>query len=424
MKRIIILGAGLSGLGFQSKLPQAEIFEAQDHPGGLVYSNRSGKYTFDQGAHIVHSKNTEWLSFLFQQSSCHSIKRSLVTNYSNGQWITYPVQNHLYDLPLSERIEALTQLVDAQARYGGEDPSNYYEWCLFQYGDYLVNNFYRKYTDKYWRTPMEEMSIDWLSGRLLPSQYKRIIAGALSNKNEDQAVFSSFHYPKTGGIYSFFEPLFNKAEINYNARVVHIDPAKKTLQFGNGEQCRYDYLASSIPLKELVSITESCPSHVRECAKKLRYLKLLCVNIIYRGMHDFPFHWFYIYDADKPASRVSIPSNLSSGTYKDELLIQAEVFRRDDEVWTSDELMQQTVKDMVAIMGIQECNIFDVSIAITPISYPISGIDRADAVSIITEWLHSNQIYPMGLGGSWKFMWSDDAYHVGRKTAEIINQQL
>ena len=60
----IILGAGLTGLGAARELPGSVVYEAKDHPGGHVYSHHQGGLHFDEGAHICHAKDPEWVELL------------------------------------------------------------------------------------------------------------------------------------------------------------------------------------------------------------------------------------------------------------------------------------------------------------------------------------------------------------------------
>ena len=176
MSGTVILGAGLSGLGCARNIPGARIFEAQSHAGGHAYSHELDGVFFDEGAHICHSRDPEWLKQLFKNAGAvEHVAQSDVASYWHGRWITYPTQNHLRDLAEEDRIAALSDFVEAQTRASGESPANYREWLEGQYGTFLTERFYSEYTKKHWRVPMEELGTDWLGGRVLPSQIPRPI---------------------------------------------------------------------------------------------------------------------------------------------------------------------------------------------------------------------------------------------------------
>jgi protoporphyrinogen oxidase len=177
MAGVIILGAGLAGLGCARELPGARIYEANAYVGGHVFSHALAGVPFDEGAHISHAKDPTFVEMINRAAGeVVTVPRSIVRNVWQGHWISYPVQNNLRELPEDLRIAALTDLVQAQLEPAGT-PANYREWCRRQYGQTLASTFYEVYTPKYWRVPSEELACDWMGGRVLPSMMGRIVEG-------------------------------------------------------------------------------------------------------------------------------------------------------------------------------------------------------------------------------------------------------
>ena len=332
MGGVVVLGAGLSGLGFARHCRDCRIFEAADHPGGQAYSHEMGGVHFDRGAHISHTKDDGFRELTAEAAGdVVSISSSVVRNRWQGRWLTYPVQNHLHELPLATRIRALTELVEAHSRPHAE-ATDYREWCLQQYGRCLTESFYDEYTAKYWRVPAESLATDWLGGRLLPSMLPRIIQGAFAPVPEGQAVFAKFRYPARGGFFGFFAPLYDDLDIAYGERAIEIDCRRKLVRFESGRIEAFEALASSIALPDLVQMIRDVPTEVHELASRLRHTQLLCVNLIVDRPRLTDCHWFYIYDREIEASRVSLPGNLAPGSVAEgRTALQAEIFRRDDE---------------------------------------------------------------------------------------------
>jgi len=106
-RNVIVLGAGLAGLGFARHYPGCRVFEADDTPGGHARSHSFAGVWFDRGAHICHSSDPEWLALLHAAAPLHVMTKSTVLNHKQGKWFAYPVQNHLFDLPPPEREAAL-----------------------------------------------------------------------------------------------------------------------------------------------------------------------------------------------------------------------------------------------------------------------------------------------------------------------------
>lgn len=424
MKKVVILGAGLSGLGCARALKGARVFEASDHPGGHAYSHRVDGVSFDEGAHICHSKDEAWLRLISDQAGeVNHIARSRVTNYWHGHWVTYPVQNHLHDLPADVRAAALADFLRTQEEHRGMEPANYLEWCRFQYGDYLTRNFYAEYTRKYWRVPMEDLATDWLAGRLLPSDVERVKRGAVAAEEEQQPAFARFHYPARGGFFAFLEPLYRGIDVTYNARAVRVDPSRREIHFSDGSRETYEVLASSISLPELVGMIRGAPAAVSRAAADLRHVQLLCVNVILGRPALTPAHWFYIYDDDVDVARVSVISNLAPASLPaGRTALQLEIFRRTDEDMNAERLAEKAVADVGRILGFDPgADVLAVATVRVPYAYVISDHRRASAVRVITEWLTKQGIFTMGLFGHWKFIWSDAAFRSGEEAARLIS---
>lgn len=422
----IILGGGLCGLGCAKHLPDSVIYEAKPHRGGHVFSHEQGGVFFDEGAHICHAKDEDWLKLLYDNAGdVVKMNQSKVSNYWHGRWVTYPVQNHLRDLPEDLRIRALSEIVAAQMTVGDADPKNYDEWCRAQYGESLTEKFYKEYTEKYWRTTMKEMDIDWLAGRLLPSQIERIVHGAIAPLDEKQSVFSTFHYPARGGFYAFFEKMYDDVDIQLDSKVVEVNPAARTVTFANGNTVAYERLVSTIPLNDLVKSIRGVdvPGAVMEATTKLRHTQLIGVNIIVNKPCSVPYHWFYIYDSDIDVSRVKIMSNLIPDTTPaGKTVLQTEIFRRDDEAFDVEALKKKAVNDLGGMLGFDPgADVDEVHHVHASHAYPIPMLGRIQAVDAILEWLETQDIHSAGLCGKWKYVWSNQAFEAGKEAAEKVS---
>jgi len=416
---VVILGAGLSGVGAARHLPGSIIYEAKNHVGGHVYSHEQNGLHFDEGAHICHAKDADWLKVLFRNAGdVIRIDQSLVSNYWHGHWVTYPVQNHLRDLPVEIRTQALKEIEIAQ-RLSDRKPGNYEEWCRIQYGDLLTDRFYREYTEKYWRTPMSAMDTDWLTGRLLPSQLELIIQGAIAPVDEKQSVFSSFHYPARGGFFSFFNKFYDGVDVRTGFRVSGISIREKTVSFQNGQVISFEKLISTIPLSDLIRFMDEVPDVIRQDAASLRHTQLIGVNIVVNKPDLVPHHWFYIYDSDIDVSRVKVLSNIIPENLPfEKTVLQTEIFRKDDETFDVEKLKCKAVIDLGRIMGFDPGRDVDsVGHVVVSHAYTIPTLGRQAAVDRICGWLESKGIESAGLYGRWKYIWSDQAYTAGKTAA-------
>lgn len=421
-RNVIVLGAGLAGLGFARHYPGCRVFEADDTPGGHARSHSFAGVWFDRGAHICHSSDPEWLALLHAAAPLHVMTKSTVLNHKQGKWFAYPVQNHLFDLPPPEREAALRDFLAAQEKYRGREPANYEEWCRFQYGDYLLENFYRLYTAKYWHVPMAELATDWLGGRLLPSQVANIVAGAQGPAEEKQAVFRTFRYPRRGGFFAMLAQLADGLDVRLNKRAVRVDAQKRIVAFADGGEESFDSLVSTIPLPELVGMIPDAPADVRAAAAKLRALRQICVNVVVDRDNLSPANWFYVYDPEIDVSRVSFPFSLS-GERNGRTAIQAEIFVPGDARPDENALREQAVADLGRLLEFSPADVSAAEIQVYPASYVVSDLERAAAVRHVREWLRGRGIETVGLFGAWEYVWSDRAFAAGRALAEAMGRE-
>jgi len=423
MDEVLILGAGLSGLGCALSLPNSRVFEATNHSGGHIYSHQVESFSFDEGAHILHTKNPEILKMIHGPGNeIILIEQSIVANFWHGHWLTYPIQNQLYELPLENRSAALTDLVSARIQGQTRKPRNYLEWCRFQYGKYITENFYAEYTAKYWRVPMESMATDWFEGRLITSQIPQIIAGAFSSKDERQTIFSQYRYPARGGFYAFFRSFYDGINVTYNECAVEICPKEKMVIFASGRREYYNMLVSSLPLPDFVGMVKDIPPAIMEASALLHHTQLLCVNMVVKRPQLTRKHWFYIYDSDIEATWVSVPSNFTRPLQtKAVTALQAEIFWRWDEIFEVDAIIEQTVRDMGNLLKFDPASeLITVKPIFVPYAYIIPDRKRAAAAKGILEWFEERDIHCTGLYGRWKYIWSDEAFYSGVQTAKII----
>jgi hypothetical protein len=162
------------------------------------------------------------------------------------------------------------------------------------------------------------------------------------------------------------------------------------------------------------------PDAVIRAAASLRHTRLLGVNLVINRPCPVPYHWFYIYDPDIEVSRVKVVSNVLPGEYPPgQMVLQTEIFRRDDEPWDIEALAAKTVGDLAPLLGydperdVKRCSTLTASHA-----YPIPMLGRNEAVATITGWLDGLGIHTAGLCGRWKYVWSDQAYAAGKAAAE------
>ena len=104
MKRIAIIGAGVSGLTSAQLLKSKAdvvVYERESKIGGLIRCERiRGSLFHTCGGHVFNTKNQQVLDWFWQKfdkdKDFHKTDRNSVIFLPNGQHIPYPIENFAY----------------------------------------------------------------------------------------------------------------------------------------------------------------------------------------------------------------------------------------------------------------------------------------------------------------------------------------
>ena len=145
MARVVIIGAGLTGLSAAYHLEQQgffdyAIFETESTIGGLCRSRRSDGFTFDYTGHFFHSASTEIIDFLntlmpHSPLSSHT-RRSYI--YSQERCTPYPYQTNLWGLPAETIIDCITGFVRKKS---DKKNGNFDAWVNTHFGAGFAQTF-------------------------------------------------------------------------------------------------------------------------------------------------------------------------------------------------------------------------------------------------------------------------------------------
>lgn len=302
---VMILGGGIAGLGAALKAKElgrdALIFERGKRPGGLLDNFEIKGFRFDNAVHLSFAKEPE-VRKIFDKVDYFTHPAD-AWNFEKDKWLKHPVQNNLYPLLATEKVE----LIESFLKRPELNSEDYEGWLRHQYGDAISERYPIRYTEKYWGTSASELSTTWIGNRMRRAELSEILYGAFTSDTPNTYYTKEMRYPKKGGFRAFIEELIGGSEIKLGYQAVSIDLTKKSVTFANGDTIQYNTLVSSIPLPELVSITKHVPSKIYEASQ---YLKATSIDLISVGFRKDIVKelWFYIYDEDIYASRAYSPS--------------------------------------------------------------------------------------------------------------------
>ncbi len=314
-----ILGGGLSGLVLASRLRDAEVLEAEDRPGGLCRSLVEDGFTFDpHGSHILFSRKPEAMAFyeeLLRENVCRRRRNTKV--FYKGRYVKYPFENGLSDLPVEDNLACLLGYIQAYvARETGfaPKPANFREWMYYRFGKGITDAYLLPYNEKIWKTPAEEMGIEWVEGRVPEPPLEDVLKASLGIPTEGYTHQLNFLYPRQGGVESLIRGLLPKvAKVRARFRVTSIRRKGRRWAVSDGQETHeYDHLVATIPIPELVTALDDAPGEIRAAGRSLVHRSLVTVMVGLRVPNVNEFSWVYFpTPADGRFNRISFPSNFS-----------------------------------------------------------------------------------------------------------------
>ena len=413
MARIVILGAGIAGLGAaytcKKKGIKALILEKDNTFGGLCGNFEIDGFLFDRFVHFSFAKEAEVLSIF--NSSAGDIITHIPNPYNiyNRKWIKHPAQNNLYPLERGEKKKIIDDFLARPKNVDMSKIENYEQWLRVQFGDYFAEHFPMVYTKKYWMCEAKDLETKWVGQRVYQPSVEEVIEGSKKADTPVTYYAKEMRYPMVGGYKHFFSTLADDTDIRYNQKVVAIDTEKKEIRTADGNVYKYDKLYSSIPLPEYAHLLSIVPNSVMDAIGKLKCTSGYHVSIALKTKNIPPYLWWYIYDEDILAARVYSPSlkspkNAPEGCSS----LQMEVYCEEGK-YTKKQLMDGTVGKLVEMGLINQDDILFTHIGFEKYANVIFDHNIYKNRDIVRNYLKSVGIEPMGRFGEWGYLWSNQS---------------
>ncbi len=410
---ILILGAGIAGLGASLKAQQcgreAIIFEAEASAGGLLDNFTIDGFRFDKAVHLSFATESE-VRTIFDKTPYITHKPE-VYNFDNGKWLKHPAQNNLFPLETTEKIDLIKGVIDRPEKLTSD---NYEDWLRYQYGNQIAERYPLKYTRKYWQTEAAELSTSWIGNRMRQANIDEILFGAFSNETPNDYYVKEMRYPKFGGYKAFIEPLIKNANIQLNHKACAINLNNHSVTFTNGKTVNYNQLVSTLPLPLIIELCEPVGREYHDAASKLAATSIDLISIGF-NKNIIDQLWFYIYDEDILASRahspsVKSPNNVPAGCSS----IQFEIYNRSRVSQYDEEFLKQNT--LYALKKMKLCKDEDINFIhhkFLPWGNVIFLKDMETHRQKIRNFLYNQGIITCGRFGEWDYLWSNQAFLSG-----------
>ncbi len=330
-KRVIILGAGVTGLSagirFLDSGCDVCILEKAEHPGGLARTVVRGNYRLDIGPHHLFSQNDAILQEmidLFDKEELVSFSRDAKIFFYD-RFLDYPLtaKNVLLHMGLrhaflSSASYIWTAFKKLFMRNSRED--NFQDWASNSFGGYLYDIFFKPYTEQFWGIPCDELSVDCVPQVVKMSflttlkmiflkQYEK---ESLSIAERETSLILFYPVKGIGAIVDKLEESFlsKGGTLKLNCSVSELTSNTDgtfTLNYQNETEPTMDeasHVISSIPISSLVRVLRPVPpASVLQSAKSLEYLSTIVLYIVIPDRDVL--NCAYLYMMDRPYNRAS-----------------------------------------------------------------------------------------------------------------------
>jgi protoporphyrinogen oxidase len=446
-KKIGIIGAGPAGLTAAYQLAKAGVSvivhekDAQ-YVGGISRTEKYKGFHFDIGGHRFFSKSKEVEDFWTEILGDDLINRPRKSRiYYGGKFYSYPLKAFEALGNLGILTSAQCMLSYLQAKIAPiKNVTNFEQWVSNAFGKKLFGIFFKTYTEKVWGMPCHEISADWAAQRIKGLSLGSAIYNALfsnSNKNKGdktiKTLIDTFRYPRKGpGM--MWERCVEKTEalggkVLMNQNITSITQINNTweLQFADGTNVVYDYLISTMPLRELMQqLQKQIPSASVAAATSLQYRDFLTVVLMLEDENKFDDNWIYIHDSKVQVGRVQNFKSWSPEMVPDAkyACYGLEYFCFEgDGLWSmsNEDLIALAKKEMAQLGLINVEKVFDGYVVRQPKAYPVYNEAYQNNMQAIKKGLEQVQnLYVCGRNGMHKYNNQDHSMMTAMLAAKNI----
>ena len=413
MHDIGVLGGGISGLFTAYFLGgDVEVLEADETPGGLARCFGGEGFISDIGGHILFSKDKEPLAHELAVLE-GNLRLGLRANkiLYKGLHVKYPFENGIDVLPKEEIVEILHSFVDNPHK---EKPTNFREWMFHVFGDGLTNKYMLPYNEKIWKTPPEQMSLEWVD-RVPRPPLLDLIKTAVGIQTEGYTHQLNFHYPEKGGFEALpravAAKLGKKITTGFRVAKCHQVDGGWAVVSDKGEERRYRKLIATIPITTLFAALGDVPAEVSSVANALRYNSLRVVLIGVRATNLPAYTALYVPDPGSLAHRICYnqvfsPNNVPEGCSS----VSCEITvppGGDLDKWTDEKVRDRVVDDLTRDGVIDPKTVCYSKVHRERFAYVVYDLGYSDRVKVIKDFTVARGIHLAGRFAEYQYVNTD-----------------
>jgi len=417
---VLVIGAGVSGLGFANWWRELEpgariaVCEADSEPGGYCKTIVRDGFVWDYSGHFFHFKHPEieqWLRARMPGQDVRSVERVAKIRYK-GRDIDFPFQTHIHQLPLDEFLECLVALFFRPK--DDAPPHSFGEMLYRRLGAGITDKFLRPYNEKLYATNLDTLDVDAM-GRFFPhADIHDIIGNMRPGGPTKHGYNATFTYP-AGGAIQYIHALMQDlpaGTVSCGEPVTSIDLAARIATTPKRE-IHYDRIVSSAPLRALAKIC-----HVEHDASVFTSNQVLVFNLGFDRKGPSGIHWMYFPDPAISFYRVGWYDNILDG---DRMSLYVEIGAPDGASIDVPGLRERVLADLAkeGIVTDHEL-VAEHHVALDPAYVHITRASLAEATRL-RELLAAKHVHSVGRYGGWTYCSIEDNLVETRELARSLH---
>jgi len=384
VKKVIVLGAGVSGLSVAYELLKkgidVEVIEKSNTVGGLAKTVEWNGNFVDMGPHTYHSPDQDIVDYWNHEfPESFFIRDHWAKNFKNNKFYDYPISKEFINqlhIDEKERIKTelaninLSELVNAK---------NYYEYTRALAGPTLQKLFFIHYPEKLWGMKTTELDANWAPKRIeireksLPFYHNQWAAvgkngsGSILNKLKEKIL-------KLKGKISLDESI---ESITFNSKIEKIHTSKRVI----------DVTQDEIVINTL-SYTNFCKLSGIQTNLKYRGVALVLLEVNSPNIFPKGVDFLYIDDQKIIFNRISDQNSFIAKPQKDKTVICLEItYSPDDSIDNMNELdLINIAKDQfLSLSFVGSIKISNSKLIKLPEVYPMYFLGYRDELSRTKE---------------------------------------
>jgi protoporphyrinogen oxidase len=430
VKRVVVIGAGLTGLSTAWHLVrrgvEAVLLEAEERVGGACRTVDQAGFQFDLTGHLLHLGREESHAVLRELgiARCLARHRRRAGIALAGAVTPYPLQIHTHRLPREIRRDCLLGFVEARVaerERGAERPLSFASWVLARFGEGFARHFFFPYNRKLYCAELEEMTAEWV-GRYVPRPtLADVVDGAFGLYRKPVGYNATFLYPRAGGIHLLAEALAERVPpVRLATPVRRISLAERVVELDGGERVGWDMLVATLPLTHLAELVVELPEKLRAAAARLRASAVVNLNLGISGPAPRREHWLYVPEERFLFYRVGIASNHGTvappGCHA--LSVEVAVPAGQPAPGNLTERCKEGLQEL-GLLGRQADVVTEVVARIDP-AYVLFDRQRPAAVAALRRHLRAAGVVLAGRWAEWKYSTMEDALWDGATVARRV----